>query len=72
MTRPEDPDTEIDLALDKILRSVGSLPIKHYMPLSQERARNAMRELLRDHERRLRLWDAMQPVEIPHHGAVKS
>jgi hypothetical protein len=52
MTKPEGisqsawDEAEIDAALDTILRSVGSSPIKHYMPLSQERARKAMRELL--------------------------
>jgi hypothetical protein len=40
----------IDEALDTILRSVGSSPIKHYMPLSQERARKAMRDLIAKHQ----------------------
>lgn len=41
---------DIDEALDTILRSVGSSPIKHYMPLSQERARKAMRDLIEKHQ----------------------
>jgi hypothetical protein len=41
----------IDEALDTILRSVGSSPIAHYMPLSQERARKAMRDLIAKHQR---------------------
>jgi hypothetical protein len=42
----------IDEALDTILRSVGfgSSPIKTYMPLSQERARKAMRDLIAKHQ----------------------
>ncbi len=44
MSEPSQAD--IDAALDSILRAVGSSPIKHYMPLSQERARKVMRDLL--------------------------
>ncbi len=42
----EPTPADIDDAIDSILRAVGSSPIKHYMPLSQERARKVMRDLL--------------------------
>lgn len=53
---------DLDAAIDSILRAVGSSPIKHYMPLSQERARKAMRDLIEKHQQ--------QATVIPLKGTI--
>lgn len=50
----------VDAALDKVLRAVGSLPIRSYMPSTQQRARAVMRELLA----------GQGAVEVPHLGEI--
>jgi len=41
-------DRRIDDALDKILRAAGSGKLSNYMPYTQDRLREAMREVLAD------------------------
>lgn len=38
----------IDAALDKILKAAGSSKLSSYMPLTQDKLREAMREVLAD------------------------
>lgn len=41
-------DRHVDDALDKILRAAGSGKLSSYMPYTQDRLREAMREVLTD------------------------
>ncbi len=41
-------DRRIDDALDKILRAAGSGRLSNYMPLTQDKLREAMREVLEE------------------------
>ena len=44
-------DHRIDDALDKILKAAGSGRLSNYMPYTQDRLREAMREVLADEAR---------------------
>jgi hypothetical protein len=44
-------DRHVDDALDKILRAAGSGKLSNYMPYTQDRLREAMREVLADEAR---------------------
>lgn len=53
---------DIDAAIDSILRPLGSASISQYMPLHQERARKAMRDLIEKHQQ--------QATVIPITGTI--
>ena len=42
------PTQRIDDNLDSVLRAAGSSTLRHYMPSTQERMREAMRKIMSD------------------------
>jgi len=51
MTEGTPFDRRVDDALDKILRAAGSGKLSNYMPYTQDRLREAMREVLANEAR---------------------